>query len=223
MLILASHAGDVHPKYNICFSPGVFQLGNLKKGRWRWTTANPLSENLFESLIVALRFIPVPVIFQKAGKSHWEKENERQTFLRDFKWKKGSNRAYERKKRQVNAGADDAERKAQIEERKAARSSHSKSQSHISHQDHLEAHETRKTKTMTNAYSLSTFIKLWYFEPPVPPLVFSMTQNAAKRCDNEKHVRLSPSRTLQVFHFVSVSLRYAHVCRVGICDSWNWC
>lgn len=118
----------------------------------------------------------------------------------------------------MNAGADDAVRTAQIEKRKAARSSHSKSQSRISHQDHLEAHETRKTKTMTNAYSRSTFETLGYYKPPVPPLVFSMTQNAAKRCSIEKHVRLSPFHTLQVCHLVSVSLRYAHVCRVGICD-----
>lgn len=145
-------------------------------------------------------------------KHFWEISNE-----------KGQKLSIWKEKRQVNAGADDAVRKAPIEKRKAARSSHSKSQSHISHQDHLEPHETRKTKTMTNAYSLSTFITLGYFEPPVPTLIFSMTQNAAKRCDNEKHVRLSPSHTLQVFHLVSVSLRYTHVCRVVICDSWNWC
>lgn len=57
------------------------------------------------------------------------------------KWQKLSIR--KEKKRQVNAGADDAVRTAQIEKRKAARSSHSKSQSRISHQDHLEAHETK--------------------------------------------------------------------------------
>lgn len=118
----------------------------------------------------------------------------------------------------MNARADDAGRTAQTERRKAARSLHSKSESHISHQDHLEANETRKTKTMTNAYSLSTFETLGYIKPPVPPLIFSMTQNAAKRCRNEKHVRLSPFRPLQAFRLVSVSLRNAHVRHVGICD-----
>lgn len=77
----------------------AFQSGNLQKGRW-WTKANPLSENLFESVIVALRFIPVPVIFQKAGKSHREKENETNIFER-FQMKKGRNWAYERKKKKT--------------------------------------------------------------------------------------------------------------------------
>lgn len=92
--------------------------------------------------------------------------------LRDFKWKRAKTEHTKGEKRQVIARADDAVRTAQIERKKAARRSHSKSQSHISHQDHLEAHETRKTKTMTNAYSLSTFEALRYFKPPVPPLVF---------------------------------------------------
>jgi len=87
------------------------------------------------------------------------------------------------KKRQVNAGEDDAVGTAQIEKRKAARSSHSKSQSRISHQDHLEAHETRKRKTMTNAYSLSTFETLGYYKPPVPLLFFSRR----KCCQKMQH------------------------------------
>ncbi|ROL40789.1 hypothetical protein DPX16_9783 [Anabarilius grahami] len=69
---------------------------------------------------------------------------------------------------------------------------------------------------MTNAYSLSTFITLGYFEPPVPPLVFSMTQNAAKRCDNEKHVRLSPSHTLQVFHLVKKEIWLFNTKKTGM-------
>ncbi len=217
--MLISHAGDQHPKYNICFS-WCFSTGKSTKRKMKVNKDKAFEWKVCKSLFVPLRFIPFSYL-QNADNSHWEQQNGRH--FERFKMKRGRNWAYERGKTDRWKLGQMMQRTAPIERRKAARSSHSKSQSHISHQDHLEAHETRKKKTMTNAYSLSTFETLGYIKPPVPPLVFSMTQNAAKRCNNEKHVRLSPFCPLQVFRLVNVSLRNAHVCRVGICDGWDWC